>query len=172
MIPSMSRKGDCWDNSPTERFFRSLKSERLSDYAFATRKAAQMQVLDYIGYYNGIRFSLGRRFGCWQGWFLKMGLLRIPGIHKFKLRSRETRDRTGNRNSRHRGYRQQGQALGGYPGRFYQSLILPITDTKRWKPGNGCVFIAEQRLAWPLYESRKLLPLWEELGLRISVLVF
>lgn len=31
MIPSMSRKGDCWDNSPTERFFRSLESERLSD---------------------------------------------------------------------------------------------------------------------------------------------
>ncbi len=31
MIPSMSRKGGCWDNSPTERFFRSLKSERLSD---------------------------------------------------------------------------------------------------------------------------------------------
>jgi putative transposase len=55
MIPSMSRKGDCWDNSPTERFFRSLKSERLSDYIFTTRKAAQAQVIDYIGYYNGIR---------------------------------------------------------------------------------------------------------------------
>lgn len=55
MIPSMSRKGDCWDNAPTERFFRSLKSERLSDYAFTTRKAAKSEVLDYIGYYNGIR---------------------------------------------------------------------------------------------------------------------
>lgn len=55
MIPSMSRKGDCWDNSPTERFFRSLKSERLSDYAFTTRKSAMMEVLDYIAYYNGIR---------------------------------------------------------------------------------------------------------------------
>tara|TARA_B100002003_G_scaffold247795_1_gene280096 strand:+ start:436 stop:1143 length:708 start_codon:yes stop_codon:yes gene_type:complete len=32
MIPSMSKKGDCWDNAPTERFFQSLKSERLSDY--------------------------------------------------------------------------------------------------------------------------------------------
>ena len=55
MIPSMSRKGDCWDNSPTERFFRSLKSERLSDYIFTTRKAAKSEVIDYIGYYNGIR---------------------------------------------------------------------------------------------------------------------
>ncbi|PIE55732.1 MAG: hypothetical protein CSA34_08165 [Desulfobulbus propionicus] len=55
MIPSMSRKGNCWDNAPTERFFRSLKSERLSDYAFTTRKAARDQTIDYIVYYNGIR---------------------------------------------------------------------------------------------------------------------
>ncbi len=55
MITSMSRKGNCWDNAPTERFFRSLKSERLSEYVFTTRKSARMQVMDYIGYYNGIR---------------------------------------------------------------------------------------------------------------------
>jgi transposase InsO family protein len=55
MVASMSRKGDCWDNSPTERFFRSLKSERLSDYRFVTRQSAEMQVLDYISYYNSIR---------------------------------------------------------------------------------------------------------------------
>lgn len=55
MIPSMSRKGNCWDNAPTERFFRSLKSERLSDYRFTTRQAANMEVLDYISYYNSIR---------------------------------------------------------------------------------------------------------------------
>jgi putative transposase len=40
MKPSMSRKGDCWDNAPTERFFRSLKTERLSDYRFVTRRSA------------------------------------------------------------------------------------------------------------------------------------
>ena len=55
MIPSMSRKGDCWDNAPTERFFGSLKSERLSDCRFTTRLAANMEVLDYISYYNSIR---------------------------------------------------------------------------------------------------------------------
>ena len=55
LCTSMRRKGNCWDNAPTERFFRSLKSERLSDYIFTTRKAAQAQVIDYIGYYNGIR---------------------------------------------------------------------------------------------------------------------
>lgn len=55
MISSMSKKGDCWDNAPTERFFRSLKSERLSDFRFVTRKAACVEVLDYITYYNADR---------------------------------------------------------------------------------------------------------------------
>lgn len=55
MIASMSRKGDCWDNAPTERFFRSLKSERLSDCRFVTRSSAEIEVLDYISYYNSIR---------------------------------------------------------------------------------------------------------------------
>jgi transposase InsO family protein len=58
----MSRKGDCWDNAPTERFFRSLKSERLSDFIFTTRKAAKAQVIDYIGYYNGIRLHSTLRY--------------------------------------------------------------------------------------------------------------
>lgn len=55
MTASMSRKGDCWDNSPTERFFRSLKSEWLRPCRFATRKAAKLEVLDYISFYNAIR---------------------------------------------------------------------------------------------------------------------
>ena len=61
MVPSMSRKGNCWDNAPTERFFRSLKSERLSDYRFVSRRSAHLEVLDYISYYNAIRLhsSLG-----------------------------------------------------------------------------------------------------------------
>ena len=61
MIPSMSRKGNCWDNAPTERFFRSLKSERLVFCRFVTRAAAKAQVLDYITFYNAYRLhsSLG-----------------------------------------------------------------------------------------------------------------
>jgi transposase InsO family protein len=52
MIPSMSRKGNCWDNSPMERFFRSLKSERISYYRFKNRQEAKAEILDYISYYN------------------------------------------------------------------------------------------------------------------------
>jgi transposase InsO family protein len=55
MTPSMSRKGNCWDNAPTERFFRSLKFERLDHYSFVTRDAARSEVLNYITYYNAFR---------------------------------------------------------------------------------------------------------------------
>ena len=55
MQASMSRKGDCWDNAPTERFFRSLKSERLRLCRFETRTSAKIEILDYITFYNGLR---------------------------------------------------------------------------------------------------------------------
>ncbi len=55
MLASMSRKGDCWDNAPMERFFRSLKSERLSALRFLTRQSARLEILDYIGFYNADR---------------------------------------------------------------------------------------------------------------------
>jgi len=49
---SMSRKGDCWDNAPVERFFKSLKYERLAFHRFASRQSARLEILDYITYYN------------------------------------------------------------------------------------------------------------------------
>jgi transposase InsO family protein len=55
MIPSMSRKGNCWDNAPTERFFRSLKSERLTGLRFFSRNEARNEILDYITFYNSVR---------------------------------------------------------------------------------------------------------------------
>ena len=63
MSVSMSRKGNCWDNAPVERFFRSLKSECLTSYRFATRRAAEIEVLDYITFYNYARLhsTLGYR---------------------------------------------------------------------------------------------------------------
>lgn len=52
MTQSMSRKGNCWDNSPTERVFRTLKSEWLDRFAFKTRAEAKAAIWDYITYYN------------------------------------------------------------------------------------------------------------------------
>jgi putative transposase len=75
MIPSMSRKGDCWDNAPTERFFRSLKSEHLAYCRFESRIAAKMEILEYITFYNAYRLhsTLGYMspMGCEKQFFLK-----------------------------------------------------------------------------------------------------
>ncbi|MGB5670121.1 MAG: IS3 family transposase, partial [Sedimenticolaceae bacterium] len=55
MVCSMSRKGNCWDNAPTERFFSSLKREWLTGNVYATRELAVADVRSYIAYYNSRR---------------------------------------------------------------------------------------------------------------------
>jgi transposase InsO family protein len=55
MEQSMSRKGNCWDNSPTERFFRSLKHEQLNYEKFKNQHTAKLSVIDYLAFYNGRR---------------------------------------------------------------------------------------------------------------------
>ena len=55
MEQSMGRKGDCWDNAPAERFFRSLKHEQVNDEGFRTKEAAKSSVIDYVAFYNGKR---------------------------------------------------------------------------------------------------------------------
>lgn len=55
MVCSMSRKGNCWDNSPMERFFRSLKHERLNWLNMVDCRAARLEVVDYITWYNSQR---------------------------------------------------------------------------------------------------------------------
>ena len=53
LICSMSRKGNCWDNSVAESFFKTIKSEFIYDMKFITRKEAKLAVFDYIEvYYN------------------------------------------------------------------------------------------------------------------------
>lgn len=53
---SMSRKGDCWDNSVAESFFASLKKERVVWRNYRTRYEAQQDVLNYITmFYNSRR---------------------------------------------------------------------------------------------------------------------
>lgn len=64
MIPSMSRKGDVWDNAPKESFYASLKCELVHTWARPTRDQARRQVFDYIEvFYNRQRLhsSLGYR---------------------------------------------------------------------------------------------------------------
>ena len=56
MTCSMSRKGNCWDNAPTESFFNSLKNERVHGTRYATRADAVADLFDYIEvFYNRSR---------------------------------------------------------------------------------------------------------------------
>lgn len=55
MRQSMSRKGNCWDNSPTERFFRSMKYDDLNYQRLITKAGAKMAIVDYLAFYNGRR---------------------------------------------------------------------------------------------------------------------
>lgn len=54
--PSMSRKGDCWDNAVSESFFATLEKELLALQPMQSRSKMRRQVADYIdGYYNLVR---------------------------------------------------------------------------------------------------------------------
>jgi putative transposase len=54
---SMSRKGNCWDNAPTESFFNSLKNERVHATRYATREQAIADAFEYIEvFYNSVSY--------------------------------------------------------------------------------------------------------------------
>ncbi len=55
ITPSMSRKGNCWDNACSETLFGSLKVERLHGQRFATRREAKQEALDWLHWYNQTR---------------------------------------------------------------------------------------------------------------------
>ena len=49
---SMSRKGNCLDNAVMENFFGLLKSELLCLQKFESMEHFQLELLDYLDYYN------------------------------------------------------------------------------------------------------------------------
>lgn len=56
LVPSMSRRGNCYDNAVAESFFSSLKKERIRKRIYATRDEARADVFDYIEvFYNRTR---------------------------------------------------------------------------------------------------------------------
>ena len=62
MIPSLSRKGDCYDNTGAESFFHTLNNDQSGDQICSTRLEARKAVIDYIDmFYNSHRLhsSLG-----------------------------------------------------------------------------------------------------------------
>lgn len=64
IVCSMSRKGNCWDNSVVESFFGTLKQEHVFFSEYTTRDEARNSIFEWIeGFYNRTRIhsTLGYR---------------------------------------------------------------------------------------------------------------
>ena len=56
ITPSMSGKGNCYDNAAVETFFKSLKAELIWRQTWPTRRQTEAAIYQYInGFYNARR---------------------------------------------------------------------------------------------------------------------
>src|SRR5579884_225278 len=56
IIPSMSGKGNCYDNAMVETVFKTIKSELIWRTSFQSRRQAENAIARYIdGFYNPVR---------------------------------------------------------------------------------------------------------------------
>jgi putative transposase len=56
LVPSMSRRGNCYDNAVAESFFQLLKRERIRMKIYLTREEARSDIFNYIEmFYNSKR---------------------------------------------------------------------------------------------------------------------
>jgi len=58
IIPSMSRRGNCWDNAPMENFFGHLKEEYLRHFKTPSFEDARQLINEYIHFFNYERIQL------------------------------------------------------------------------------------------------------------------
>jgi putative transposase len=61
ITPSMSRRGNCWDNAPAENFFSHIKEEYLRHFPLPSFEQAKQLVAAYIHFYNYERIQLKTR---------------------------------------------------------------------------------------------------------------
>lgn len=61
ITPSMSRRGNCWDNAPMENFFGHLKEEYLRQFKQTTFKDTEQLIDEYVYFYNYERIQLKTR---------------------------------------------------------------------------------------------------------------
>jgi transposase InsO family protein len=61
ITPSMSRRGNCWDNAPAENFFSHLKEEYLRHLPLPTFDQAKQFIAEYVYFYNYQRIQLKTR---------------------------------------------------------------------------------------------------------------
>ncbi len=61
ITPSMSRRGNCWDNAPMENFFSHLKAEAMHHLKNPSFEEARQTIDEYIYFYNHERIQLKTR---------------------------------------------------------------------------------------------------------------
>ena len=61
ITPSMSRRGNCWDNAPIENFFGHLKEEALRHRPIPTFQELEEIIDEYIHFFNHERIQLNSR---------------------------------------------------------------------------------------------------------------
>ena len=77
-VGSMSRKGNCWDNSVAESFFGTLKQELVQWQNYQSRNEAQQDILNYIVmFYNSTRLHSYLDYASPNDFEKKMGSVRI-----------------------------------------------------------------------------------------------
>ncbi len=60
ITPSMSRKGNCYDNAYMESFFSTLKRELVHGERYRTREEARLSIFEYVEvFYNRVRKHSG-----------------------------------------------------------------------------------------------------------------
>ncbi len=101
ITPSMSRKGNCWDNACSETLFGSLKVERLHGKRFETIRQAKDEIIAWLLWYNQTRMHSTLNYlspvEFEQGW--KDDLIgRSP--HNSRRRLKQVVEMPGNRSSR------------------------------------------------------------------------
>ena len=82
IIPSMSKKGDCWDNAVVESFFSTLKQEEASRKLYNTYQEAMTCIFEFVEiFYNRKRLhsSLGYKspIEFEEDYFSKPGVYKI-----------------------------------------------------------------------------------------------
>ncbi|MBK8176607.1 MAG: transposase [Rhodospirillales bacterium] len=64
IVPSMSRKGNCWDNAPMESWFHTLKTELVHHTRYTSRHEARRDLFAYSETYDNrqrLHSTLGYR---------------------------------------------------------------------------------------------------------------
>lgn len=135
LVPSMSRKANCYDNAAMESFWSTLKLELVYRRDFATHPQARAEIFDYIeAFYNRDRIhtALG---GLSPTAFEDAASQSRPARRRSPMGVEPLRDaaqRTYDRGSQ----RATGAPLGGAAGTIVQSEIHQLSQQSHTNPSN------------------------------------